>query len=451
MTLSELRAAYNEAAAEVRAAAEALSELPEDATTEAADAADTAFRAAKEKLEERKTALDSFEAAEKRKQEIEEARALAPLEIPDTPLPGNPRSHTGPQVYHASRGESFFADQLRAQRGDSEARERLERNQKAVLDKLGEAEGRDLDSTTAAGGAFLPPIYLSELWVDVARGGRPFADALAAAGQAMPLPDLGLSITLPSMDTGATVSEEVDNAAVSETDAATSTISHSVFLIAGQQDVWRGVLERSQPGLDAILYRDLLAAYDEKLDTRLLSGGGSTAHTGIRAVSGVNTVAYTDASPTAAELLPKAYDAIQKINSANRGPANMLVLHPRRSAWLASNLSSTFPLFQQGGFYRGVGAQDKGMTIDPLGLQQVIDPNIGTTYGASTNEDEIYVLNSQHLWLMEGVVQTRLFEEVGSGTATIRLQAFAYSAFISKRVPKAITVISGTGLVTPTF
>lgn len=442
-----IREAFNAAVERFKAAARALEDLPQDATAEQATAADDEFRAAKEAHEAAKRDLDKLEKREQREKEIREARDLSPVEIPDTPAqPRNAR--IGEEVvYRADLPASFFADQLAASHGDTSARERLDRNQKHVLAVASQKQQRDLTSQSAAGGAFLPPIYLADMYVDVARGGRPFADALPS----VPLPDLGLSITLPSMDTGTAVAEQVDTGSVQETDAATSTISHSVYFIAGQQDLWRGVLERSQPGLDMIVMADLIAAYDEKLDTRLLSGTGTAMHTGIRAVSGINTSAYTDGSPTGAELLPKLYDAVQQINSAFVGPANMLVLHPRRAAWLAASLSSTFPLFQQGSFNRGVGGQDRGMTVDPLGLEQIIDPNIGTTYGASTNEDEIYVLASRHLFLMEGVIQTRVFEEVGSGTAAIRLQAFAYSAFISKRRPKAITKVSGTGLVTPSF
>lgn len=447
MDPKEIREAFNASGQRMATAASALAGLADDAPAETVDAADAEFRAAKEAHEAAKADLATLEAREKREKEITEAREFSPVVIPDTPArPRDPRNVE--QVYRPDEARSFFADQLRAKQGDSAARERLERNQKHVLDVLSQKENRDLTSASTAGGDFLPPIYLADMYVNTARGGRPFADAVQQA----PLPDLGLSITLPSLDGGGvSVAEQVDTGSVSETDAVSSTVSHSVYFIAGQQDLWRGILERSQPGLDMIIMADLVAAYDELLDTRLLAGSGTAQHTGIRQVSGVNTVSYTDGSPTAAELLPKLYDAIQKINSAKRGPADTLVIHPRRSSWLASNLSSTFPIFQQGGFNRGVGAQDRGQTIDPLGLKQVIDPNIGTTYGASTNEDEIYVLASRHLFLMEGALRTRVFEEVGSGTAAIRLQAFAYSAFISKRVPKAISVISGTGLVTPTF
>ncbi len=55
------------------------------------------------------------------------------------------------------------------------------------------------------------------------------------------------------------------------------------------------------------------------------------------------------------------------------------------------------------------------------------------------------------MMLWEGPLQAKVYPDVGSGTLTVRLQLFAYSAFASGRQPKSICKISGTGLVTPSF
>ena len=226
----------------------------------------------------------------------------------------------------------------------------------------------------------------------------------------------------------------------------------NVRTVAGMQDVSRQLLDRSDPGIDQIIFNDLRAAYDMYLDTQLISGTGSNGqHLGIRAVSSINTVTYTDATPTGAELVPKLYDGVQQVHTNRYAPPDLLVIHPRRSAWLASTLSSTFPLFQQGGFNRGIGAQDVGLVRGPLGLKEVNDANIGVLYGSGTNEDEIYVVRSSDLVVWEGEPQVRVMEEVGSGTLTVRLLLWAYSAFASGRFPKSITKIAGTGLTAPSF
>ena len=83
----------------------------------------------------------------------------------------------------------------------------------------------------------------------------------------------------------------------------------NVDTVAGQQDVSRQAFERGgQPGfsLENIIFGDLVAAYYGELDRLLFEGSGSSGQPlGIRNVSGINTVTYTDASPTVAEAFPK--------------------------------------------------------------------------------------------------------------------------------------------------
>jgi len=342
--------------------------------------------------------------------------------------------------HSAADGRSFFVDIVKSTRGDIEARMRLERHSQEV---------RDISTTVTAGGNFVPPAYLGELYAELPRPGRPFADAIGSR----PLQATGMNITIPRITTGTTeVITTGDNAAVSETDIVEALLTVPVRTIAGQQDVSQQLFDRAEPSIDAVLFSDLRRAYDAALDSQLLNGPGTSGtHLGIRAVSSVNTVAFTTGSPTAALMVPKVYDAIQQVESNRFTQADMIVMHPRRSAWLASNLSSTFPLFQLGSLTQASGTQDAGMTTSLGGLRVVRDANVRTTDGASTNQDEVYVVSSPDLILWEGPLQARVMPEIGSGTLTVRLQLFAYSAFASGRQPKAITVMSGTGLVVPAF
>ncbi len=173
-------------------------------------------------------------------------------------------------------------------------------------------------------------------------------------------------------------------------------------------------------------------------------------HTGIRAVANINTVTFTDGAPTAAKLTPKLYDAIQQVRTGRKMRATHILMHPRRAAWLASQLSSTFPLFAQGGYVNQVGAQNLGAVFTIAGLPVVEDGNIGAGYGASTNEDEVYVVHAPSSLLMESRCATTS-RPAARRPLKVRVRVFAYSAFASKRYPTSITKISGTGLVTPTF
>lgn len=335
---------------------------------------------------------------------------------------------------------SFFTDLHAAAKGDSFAQERLARHQK---------ETRDVTTADPGAGVFLPPVYLSELWAELPREARPFADAV----RKMPLPDAGISLTVPRVTTGTTTAiQSAENAAVSETDIDGTLLTVSVNTIAGQNDVSLRALERTMPGMDFLIFQDLRADYDEQLDTQLIAGTGTSGqHLGIRAVSGVNTVTYTDASPTAAELVPKIFDGIQKIATNRKRKADAILLHPTRAAWLASNLSTTFPLFQLGVLTQAAGTQSAGFVDNFAGLRTIVDSNIVFDYGASTDQDEVYVLRTEDLILMEAPLRFRVFPDVLSGTLQVRLQVVAFSAFISGRNPTAISIISGTGLKGATF
>ncbi|MFN0092905.1 MAG: phage major capsid protein [Acidimicrobiales bacterium] len=437
------RAAYEHAVLSARAAEDAILNAADDIDPDQLAALE---QTATEAVTEVERTRGNLHEAERTQRALDDARGvhIEPATTTATGAAGTFEFRTvkvggEAQTYRPDVAHSFFRDLLASKDGDVEARDRLLRHDR---------ETRDLSTTATAGGDFLPPLYLASLWANVPRAGRPFADACAKAT----LPPQGTAITVPKMSTGTTVATRSDNGAVSETDAVTATVSHIVTEIAGQQDIGRIVLMRSFPGLDQVIFDDLISDYDMKLDAQLLNGTGTAPqHRGINAVASINTVTYTDASPTAAELHPKLYDAIQKI-STNRltKKATHLVMHPRRAAWLASNLSSTFPLYQQGSLNQAAGTQDMGFAMSIAGLPVIEDANILTTIGAGT-EDEIYAVVMSDLVLMEGSIQTRVFEEVGSGTGTVRLQVFAHSAFISARYASGITQIRGTGLIAPSF
>ena len=311
-------------------------------------------------------------------------------------------------------------------------------------------ETRDMINASTQGGEFVPPLYLQDLWVEPSISRRPLADALPK----LPLPPSGTSISIPQLSSGVSVAARSDGGSVSETDGVSATISHDVNEISGMVDVGRIAVMRSDPTLDAVIGRTLSRRHDAYLDSQLISGSGTAPqHRGILAVSGVNAVTYTAGTPTAAGLNSKLFDAIQQIGSNRAGEvfADLLVLHGRRAAWLASNLSSTFPLFQLGALNQAAGSQSGGFVDNFAGLRVVLDNNIPTNLGAGTNEDRVIVLASEDFLLLEGPVFARTFEDVGSGTGMIRFDLFSHTAFLSKRYPASASVVSGTGLVSPVF
>jgi HK97 family phage major capsid protein len=434
--LEAARAAYEEARSRLDAAVRAIEELPDDAEQEALTAAQAAFDEAEAEAKARKAEIERLE-------RVARAREEHPPLLASEERAAEPRISVGaePYTYRPDAPFSFFRDLYTAKvQGDREAQERLARHQ---------AETRDVTTGDPGAGVFVPPVYLGEMWAELPRESRPFAAALPT----LPLPDVGMSVTVPRITTGtSTAVQAAEGDAVSETDIDGTLLTVNVRTIAGQNDVSRQALERTFPGMDFLIFQDLRADYDETLDTQLISGSGSSGqHLGVNAVSGINTVTYTDSTPTAAELVPKIYDGIQQIAAGRHKAPDLIVMHPRRAAWLASNLSSTFPLFQLGSYVQAAGSQEGGFVQNFAGLRVVQDANISTELGASTDEDEILIVRSADLFLMEGPLRTMVYEQTLSGTLQVRLQVFAYSAFVSGRQPKAIARIRGTGLKAPTF
>lgn len=315
-------------------------------------------------------------------------------------------------------------------------------------------EMRDITTTAGAGGEFVPPLYLQQQWIELLRPARPFADIVPS----FPIPPGTNSITIPRLATGAaTAIQASENAAVQETDPTTNSVTAGVKTIAGQVDMSRQLFEFSNPGMDDVLFRDLARDYATKLDVQLISGSGSSGQArGVRNVSGIGTVTYTDATPTPSELYPKIADAVSRVNAAY-GVPNTIVMHPRRWAFFLGAVDSAGrPLIDAVAAQNALGTRGgdafQGVVGSIQGLRVVLDPSVPTNIGTNTNEDVIIVLDSNALLLWEeGAPRSRVFEEVGSGTMTVRLSVWGYFAFTGERYPAHISVITGTGLTPPTF
>jgi HK97 family phage major capsid protein len=435
--ISEARAAVEVALDEFEAAVTAVGEADADDL----EATEARARDLEAEVERRQNIV-------KRLEDIAEARAAQPVMVPaDEPQDQEVREVSvkvtrEESVYHPDRPHSFFRDLYHAHKGERDAQDRLGRHKR-------ETEARDLDSSADTGGAdFVPPIYLEALYVPVNRQARKVVNTIPT----LPLPDAGMTISMPKLDTGVTVDAEGDNDSVSETDATTSTVTANVRLFAGQQDVSVALFERTN--MDAIILADLVSAYDAKLESAVINGtSGADSHVGLLQVSGTNGVTYTDASPTAAETIGPVFDAVSQIEqeTAGRYMATHIAMTPRRAAWLAGSVSSSSSLFQVGTYPQSLGEQGGGTLLTFAGLPVVTTTGIPTNLGAGTNQDRIIAYSADTMRFMEGPLRTRVLTEVLSGNLTVRLQVYAFSAFASERMPKAISVVSGTGLTTPAF
>jgi len=402
-------------------------------------------------LDEIKALDEKIEQAEdmrKTLNEVEESRKALDIKDEDVSETEQRMEVNEPDMYHKGGKNSFFGDMYQARfNNDYNANKRLAEHQ--------EVSKRDVGTGAFAG--LVVPQYLVDDYAPLARAGANFYNAVPKRD----LPAYGNKVEISRITTGSAAAEQAsENAAVQETNMDDTLLTVNVDTIAGQQDVSKQALERGgQPGfnLEDIIFQDLASAYFTKLDNLLINGSGSSGQPkGISQVSGINTVTYTDASPTVGELYPKLADALQKINSERFAPATAIIMHPRRWGFLTAGVdSSNRPLIVPNGNAPqnaiGTGEVNKyGAVGQILGVPVITDANIRTDLGAGT-EDAIYVVRAEDHILFEQDVFTAKFEETNAGSLTTKLVVYGYVAFASGRYPKGISAISGTGLIAPTF
>ena len=151
---------------------------------------------------------------------------------------------------------------------------------------------------------------------------------------------------------------------------------------------------------------------------------------------------------------------IRQIHEGVFLPPTAIIMAPRRWAWILASLDgNNRPLivpqaqgpFNAAGEFGGVVSQ--GGVGSVQGIPVYTDPNVPTTLGSGTNEDRIIIVRREECFLYEDASgpHVETFRDVGSGTLTVRFRLHNYYAQINERRPKAISVVSGTGLVTPSF
>lgn len=115
--------------------------------------------------------------------------------------------------------------------------------------------------------------------------------------------------------------------------------------------------------------------------------------------------------------------------------ADTAIVHPRRLAWFANWKDSA-------------GAS----LVKPDWPFKVVASNAITTTGdAGTNEDEILLLPPSELPVCTSAANVSVSADVLGGTLEVRVVARQYAAAPFERQPEAVTLISGTGLATPSF
>jgi hypothetical protein len=160
-------------------------------------------------------------------------------------------------------------------------------------------------------------------------------------------------------------------------------------------------------------------------------------------------------------LYPKLADAIAQIQTNAFVNPTHFIMHPRRLAFfLAAVDSQNRPLVvpASGGPTNSIGTGAGGVAYgnsgyQMMGLPIITDANVVTTDGAATNQDEIYVVTAPecHLWEQGGSPFTLRYDATGAGSLTVKTVVYGYAAFTAGRYPLANSIISGSGLSSPSF
>ena len=430
----------------------------------------------------------------------EEARkataAAAAVEIAaDAPVAAPVVIRSEPMTYTEHSGSSYLMDLAAIQipqagMNAEAARSRMARHGQEVevearsnprLAKNLAAAQREARAATntalTGGGDLVPPLYLIDQWVPAFRPGRIIAGRI----RNMELPAGTDSVNLPKISVGTVANYQGaavvgTNAGLSSTDLTTANISAPVNTYYGQLEASLQLLEQSpvSGGMDQVIFQDLQAAYDYKLDSDLLAGAGTGGqHQGILtyAAGVAGSVTYTGAAATAftakGGVFTSVVSAVNSIETSRYASPTALWVHPRRANAMAVAVDSAGrPLFvkNSNGPFNTVGNQDntnvaQGVDGELYGLPVIKDASIPTNWLSTTSavvqtgglagttaQDVMVAVKEDDIFLWEGPTRLRALAEVSSGTLGVRFQLFAYSAFMPNRTSTAISIITGPAL-----
>ena len=358
-------------------------------------------------------------------------------------LPMNIKVVSEEKTYRADSEHDFLSDAIAAKFGnDSAAADRLARARDEALSEY--------RSTSGNYGGLVVPQYLTEQFAATLASGRPFLEAVTKVA----LPAQGMNMVIPrGATTTGVAAQTTEGTAVSNQTFTESDLTVPVRTFAGQQVVSRQSIDRGT-GIGGILLADLYQQYATKVNVSAISGDGTAGgHWGILNTTSVQTAGWV--GTTGASLVAAIHNGLGKVNASRYAAADLIVMHPRRWAWLcAQSDSSLRPLVAIEG-YNSFNASGAGMAAGygPVGsiagVPVVTDAGIPTNLGAATNEDRIIITRKADVLFMEdGSAPIGLtLNEVAAASLNVTMVTYGYSAFTAGRYPVATCNIQGTGLL----
>jgi HK97 family phage prohead protease/HK97 family phage major capsid protein len=255
----------------------------------------------------------------------------------------------------------------------------LEHNIRAALGNEDSRQYVMAADTTSNNSAFIPTPQSTEVINGISNADRGFIDALSRAT----LPPAGMSFEIPKITTAPTVAQANEEAALSETDTASSFVSVAVKKFGGQQTLSVELLDRSSPVFFDELVRQMEFAYAKATDSYVM---GEVANTG--------TLNATAADEDREGLLEYVSSAAAAVYSASLGFARNIVVSPQQWGKIMSYNEAGRPI------YTATQPSNAGGAVSPqslrgqiAGLDMYVSRSVSGTGGTGLGDYSMVVLN----------------------------------------------------------
>lgn len=327
-------------------------------------------------------------------------------------------------------------------------------------------EARGTTTGSGSGGSFVTPVYFIQEWAPYRTPGRAFIDACNK--QAMP--DYGMTIYIPAVQSDLTISLQEtapgtnEGNAVTPSDVDSGYLSANLQTEAGQVVISQQLLDRAGPNFafDRLIFDQLTRDYNRQADQFTLQaalvGAGQIRY---NASAWALTLPYTTDN---GNLGQSFYDKTAQAKSVIRTAAGVVMdpthmfVDPRRFELMETAMDTTGrPILVPG--YAGplnagvAGNQsgatgyegDSGYKIASLPIYQ--DMNIPV---AAAGFDQAIVGALDEVYVWESQLVPRVIPQTYAQNLQVLLQVYAYLAVIP-RYPTAVQAISGSAMALAQF
>ena len=215
------------------------------------------------------------------------------------------------------------------------------------------------------------------------------------------------------------------------------------------------LVDRSFPGADQIVLRDLAKSYALKIDDIVLNSSTSNRK-GLLQETGLGGATATAGTATIAIVWAALLNAVADVASGVYAYPDAIVMHPRRWAWMVGQVDSSRPVLGAHmpqnaiGQYNGINVPGQFQGPVPvgniLGIPVYLDATIPTTFGSGTDEDRIIVMKRDEPILMESAPKFAVSTDAQFAKDQLVARVTGDVAFTCARRKAAVSIVSGTAL-----